>query len=346
MTTIKDIAREAGVSFTTVSNVIHGNTKKVSPATVEKIQKIMDERNYVPNMGARMLVGNSSKIIGVIANILTDPSLEGTQTPFMAEILGSIEKEIRKNGYYMMLCFSNSASEIKRLMSTWNVDGVITVSLGTEVSRRLARLMKIPVVCTDCYFRPEEPYYNVGTLDEEGGYLVTKYLIEKGHRRFAVVTDFPYDHKSYEHSCGKKRVEGFFRALEEAKIPGKDSVVYSGHVSYEKQLLAFERLYKNLDKYTAAVFLNDYLAFEGMDYLRQKGVEIPKDLSVVGFDDIDMARFAYPRLTTIHQGVGEKGRTTVQQLMALLHKDASVEKNIQLSVKLIERDSVLEWKET
>ena len=106
MTTIKDIAKAAGVSVTTVSNVIHGNAGRVSPATIEKIQQIMKEMHYIPNMGARMLVRNQSKIIGVIIHGYREAKDGTFHSPFTAEIIGAMEREIRLNGYYMMLYLS------------------------------------------------------------------------------------------------------------------------------------------------------------------------------------------------------------------------------------------------
>lgn len=340
MVTIKDIAREAGVSFTTVSNVIHGKTKKVSPATIEKIERIMKEMNYVPNMGARMLVRNRSRIIGVVARVHTDPAKEGAQTPFIAEILGAMEKEIRKNGCYMMVCFSDSQEEIQGLTATWNVDGVIVVSLGTAVSRALAASVKVPIVCTDCYFEEQEPYYNVGTEDEEGAYQATRYLIQEGHERIAFVADFDWEKQEERKDSGQRRVEGFRRAIREAGLYEQENSIFSGSPFMDRQREAFERLYENLDKYTGLVFCSDYLAMAGMDFLRKKGVSIPEQVSIVGFDDVDLAGFSYPRLTTVRQGVSRKGKMAVRQLIRLIDKEENVEKSVRMPVELVIRDSV------
>lgn len=340
MVTIKDIAKEAGVSFTTVSNVIHGNTKRVSPATIAKIEKIMKDMHYVPNMGARMLVRNQSNIIGVIANDLTEPSREGIQSPFMAEILGTMEKEIRRNGYYMMLCFSDSTDEIEKLLHTWNVAGILTVSLGTEGSRQLGEKITVPAVFTDCYFRAEEEYCNVGTEDEQGAYEMTSYLLSLGHREILFVSDV--DRKNGETACdaGIMRELGFVRAMKDAGIrDGERRIVSCGNTEEEKKEL-FERLMQRKSEITALVFCNDYFAVEGMDYFRHQGIRIPEDFSVTGFDDIDMARLTSPRLTTVHQGVSEKGRLAVKQLIARMEGKELAEKDIKLPVRLVIRESV------
>lgn len=339
MATIKDIAREAGVSFTTVSNVIHGNTKRVSPATIEKIEKIMKEMHYVPNMGARMLVKHQSNIIGVIANDLTDPLGEGIQTPFMSEILGTMEKEIRRNGYYMMLCFSNSVEEIEKLLSTWNAAGIITVSMGTRVSRRLGEKIKVPAVFTDCYFREEETYCSVGTEDEEGAFEITSYLLSLGHRKILFVSDV--DRSKTDDCCevGRMRESGFVRAMAQAGIrDGEQRILFCRNTAGEKERL-FEEIVRKKDEITALVFCNDYLAIEGMDYFRHHHIRIPQDFSITGFDDIEMSRLTSPRLTTVHQGVSEKGRRAVQNLISLIQKKQISGKSVRLPVNLVIRES-------
>ena len=341
MATIKDIARAAGVSFTTVSNVIHGKTNKVSPATIEKIQKIMDEMHYVPNMGARMLVRNQSNIIGIVANELANPAAEGVQSPFMTEILGTMEKEIRKSGYYMMLCFSNSTDEIEQLLSTWNVSGIITVSFGTKKNRILGEKIGIPAVFMDCYFEEHEKYLNVGTEDEKGSFDITTYLLNEGHKDIYFVSDVHHEvDDGTFFDVGHMREFGFLRAMKQAGIPdGEQRILYCTKKGPEKDAF-FESIIEKKDEITALVFCNDYLAIEAMDYFRHRGIRIPEDFSITGFDDIDMARLVSPRLTTVHQGVSEKGKLCVQKLVAKIEGNEEGEKNIRLPIKLVLRESV------
>ncbi|MDO4272474.1 MAG: LacI family DNA-binding transcriptional regulator [Eubacteriales bacterium] len=340
MATIKDIAKQAGVSFTTVSNVIHGNTKKVSPATIEKVEKLMKEMNYVPNMGARMLVRSCSKIIGVIASDMTEPLKEGIQSPFMAEILGTMEREIRTAGYYMMLCFSDSAEEIEKLTSTWNVDGVITVSLGTVLSRRLAKKVHVPAVYTDCYFDAREPYINVGTEDEKGARDITEYLLGLGHRKLLFISDV--ENPSDPQTCcdvGRKREEGFLNAMKDAGLGDCSGRILRCANKREEKELLFEKIIARKGKDTALVFCNDYFAIEGIDYLRHKGIHVPKDFSVTGFDDINMAGLISPRLTTVHQGVSQKGRLAVKHLLALIENKPLPGEIQRLPVNIVIRES-------
>lgn len=344
MVTIKDIAREAGVSFTTVSNVIHGNTKRVSQATIEKINRIMKEMNYVPNMGARMLVQNQSHIIGVISNILTDVSKGNIHSPFIAEILGAIEKEIQEQGYYMMLYASDKTEEIESLITRWNVDGIITIGIDTPTCRKIGGLTDIPAVYTDCYFREDESFVNVGTEDEAGAYEAVTYLIRKGHRHIGYVSDSIYAGAGEEEGVGDYRLKGYIRALEDEGIPIDRDIIFTGDKQMKKKDALFEEICRKREKFTALAFCYDYYAIEMMDYLVHRGLKVPEDFSVIGFDDIDMARLTHPRLTTMRQGVAEKGRMAVQQLIRQINKEEPAERSVRLPVELIERESAVENK--
>lgn len=340
MVTIKDIAKAAGVSFMTVSNVIHGNTKKVSKPTIDKINRIMLEMNYVPNMGARMLVKNHSKIIGVVTNILSDVSEGSYQSPFIAEVLGSIEREIQNQGYYMMLYSSDSAEKMETLITTWNVDGIITVGIDTKVCRKLGKITQVPAVYTDCYFKEDETFITVGTEDEAGVYTGVTHLLDKGHRRIAFISDTPNPLTDLEEGVGDYRKLGYKKALESAGIIYSEDNVFVGSNQKKEQEKVFDRLYGRLNEFTALVFCNDYYAIFAIDYLRHKGVKIPEDVSIIGFDDVDMARLSTPRLTTLRQGVSEKGKLAVGKLMAQIKNEPIDQISSRLPVELIQRESV------
>lgn len=342
MVTIKDIAQAANVSAMTVSNVIHGRTKKVSRETKERIERIMEEMQYVPNMGARMLVQNQSRIIGVISGIPSDSEQETLSHPLAAEMLGEIEKVIRSRGYYMMLYAASSEKEIRDLIHTWNVDGILTIGIPTEICRELGRDIRMPAVFTDCYFREDENFRNVGTEDEEGAYLAASYLIKKGHRRIAYVTDGPYGQDGRPTDVSKRRLEGFQRALVEAHIPVSDEHIYKGSIQEEEQTAMLQALAGHIFDYTAVIFSRDYYALEAMDYFRHHGIWIPKDISIVGFDDLSMSKFAYPRLTTVRQGAGEKGRKAAELLFQTLEEKEEKKVDIRIPVRLVERETVKE----
>lgn len=181
MVRIKDIARKAGVSPTTVSNVIHGNDKKVSKETVEKIQKLLKEMDYVPSMGAVMLVGGNSRLIGVLAG---EPGGKGRLkegNAFANELIRALESEIYKRNYYMLLHFVSTAEEGIQFAATWNVEGLVTLGFSARDNEKLQLKCRAPVVSVDVYYEKQR-VANVGLDDREGGCQMADYLFGCGHR--------------------------------------------------------------------------------------------------------------------------------------------------------------------
>jgi len=160
MITIKDIADKAGVSPTTVSNVLHGRTEKVSKDTLEYVQKIIEESNYVSNMGARLIANYGSRIIGVIMMYGSRNEKNALQDPFFSEIVGALEREIRNSQYYMMLYTSAGVEESLKLALAWNIEGLIVLGAQADDCRRLKENISIPIVFIDCYFNKDNKLFN------------------------------------------------------------------------------------------------------------------------------------------------------------------------------------------
>ena len=334
MVTIKEIASQLGVSMTTVSNVIHGKTSEVSPATIEMVQKALKESGYVPNMGARNLAQNQSKIIGVVmkerkgryTNLLCDP--------FYGELVGAIEKIIRTKDYYLMMNISDNMQDTLKNAATWNVDGVIMVSLDYEDVLELRKSYKKPMVLIDCYNCPEDaPEINI-TLDEQkGAFDVTEYLIRSGHSRLAY---FAYGTEG----IAGERYKGCVRALKEYGLPWDQEsfpVISIGEMGLEG---AMEAVCFGRDAYTAVICGSDYYAARLINYIEDHGIRVPDDLSVTGFDDNEYARLVRPHLTTVRQSVTEKGMRAVRILLDLMNGRTYEEHNIRLPFKMVVRDSV------
>lgn len=334
MATIKDIADKAGVSTATVSNVIKGKKGKVSEKTIEKIEKIIEELNYVPSMGARILSEKRSKIIGVICNFMnvTDNSLKD---PFTAELLGVIESEIRKNKYYMMLYASNKPEEIKKLISTWSVDGLIFAGINEKTYNSLIKISKKPIVVIDGYYKNKD-FYNVGTNDEEGGYIITKYLLDKGHKNI-IFADETNKKGTIIKTVDGERLKGFKRALKEMGI----EYTTENHIyidTFNKQKSVDKILeYKNI---TAVVCASDNIAFEVINCLKNRNIKIPEDISVTGFDNVYLSNLSSPTLTTINQNINEKGCKAVNMLIDIIEEKSIENNNIRISVDIKERNSV------
>lgn len=334
MATIKDIADKAGVSTATVSNVIKGKKGKVSEKTIEKIEKIIEEFNYVPSMGARILSEKRSKIIGVICNFMnvTDNSLKD---PFTAELLGVIESEIRKNKYYMMLYASNKPEEIKKLISTWSVDGLIFAGINEKTYNSLIKISKKPIVVIDGYYKNKD-FYNVGTNDEEGGYIITKYLLDKGHKNI-IFADETNKKGTIIKTVDGERLKGFKRALKEMGIEyTTENHIYIDTFNKQKSVDKILK-HKNI---TAVVCASDNIAFEVINCLKNRNIKIPEDISVTGFDNVYLSNLSSPTLTTINQNINEKGCKAVNMLIDIIEEKSIENNNIRISVDIKERNSV------
>lgn len=336
MIRIKDIAEKAGVSPTTVSNVLHGNTKKVSKDTIEKIDKILHELNYIPNMGARMLAKNGSKIIGVIFNYPKREEKNAVQDPFNSELIGSLEEAIRRHGYYMMFCAADGAEDILTLAATWNIDGLIMLGIDSTQCRLIKQSTAKPTVFIDSYADDiDMEYENIGLNDEDGGYQMTRYLLKNGHRKIAFLADIP-DPVGVDWW----RLQGCKRALEEAGIPfGKENYIPFSRNYYQRQI-DFKKLCNRVDNFTALFFASDYYAVNAINVFYDYGICVPRDISVVGFDDNYFAQTVRPQLTTVRQDVSQKGIQAVELVIKLIHGEPVETNNIRLPVSLVIRDSV------
>ncbi len=336
MIRIKDIAQRAGVSPTTVSNVIHGNTRKVSQATIEKINSIIEETNYVPSMGARLLAGNGSRIIGVIVGTEERFREEKLQDPFTGSILGKIETELSRRGYYMMFHMSSGMEENCQLASAWNVEGLLTIGISAEDNLEIRRLARAPVVSIDVYYG-KHAIPNVGLDDFSGGYEMTKYLLACGHRRILFLT--PWDI-----GVDRARWEGVQKALreygiDEAEIESCRQFMPCGR---EERIQMHRKNLEKYKQYTALFFSSDYYAAEGIQFLHDEGIRVPEDISVTGFDNNSYATLIRPALTTVEQDVRRKGWQAVDMLMQLIENggEEGVQTQKKLPIRIVERESV------
>lgn len=287
MPTIKDIAREAQVSVTTVSNVIHKKSAHVAPETVERINKIIEAYNYTPNMSARALVNKSSRIIGVINHLIPHQAGSFLQDPFHGAFIGGIERTLRLRGYYMMVRTVESEKEILSLFRNWNLDGVILTGLFEDSF--FGRLVKTdkPIVLLDSYIENEK-IFNVGLEDYEGGLLATQHLIDRGHRD--IVFASPHIHR---HGVIEERYKGYCAALKRASIPVSRENLYEQEITISEGIKLGRALSARKDV-TAIFATADLLAAGILSGLRAEGVRVPEDKSIVGFDDLYISQITSP----------------------------------------------------
>lgn len=333
MATIKDIAREAGVSYTTVSNVIHGKTDHVSPQTIATINQIIERSGYVPNMSARSLVSNSSKVVGFINQLV--PGTDGgfVADPFHSAFIGSVEEVLRENGYYLMLRTVKDSEELLTFLRNWNLDGLFFTGLFEDSFFDTLKEISVPIVLIDSYIK-HYTIQNVGLEDYRGGYLATKYLLDNGHRN--IVFASPHLRAG---GVVEERFRGYRQALSEFGVPFREDYIFeqefdvSSGISLGRQIAAKEGV-------TAIFATADILAAGIMAGLHACGKRIPEDISIIGFDDINICRLITPPLTTIHQNPAEKGRVAVEFMIKRLQNEPIEQNEIILPVSLVERASV------
>ncbi len=337
MATIKEIASECGVSSMTVSNVINKRFHKVSKQTIDRIEQAMKEFNYVPNMQARALKSNKSNIVVLVIphSLDRDPDKnKSMDNPFYGEFINSVEYNLRKNGYYIMLKFVDENEVYYDSLKLWNADGVIV--LGADQRQFDLNLLNadIPFVLVDTYINNTDSYCTVTSDDRKGGELAAKYLLKQGCKRLGVVgTDISIN------GVSRERYIGFSQHLESRGVLVEEKHIFEGFPTYNYGIKIAKEIYScNLDGLFA---FSDMVALGIIEGYRNIGKSIPKDISIIGFDGLFIGEISNPKLTTIMQNVYQKGKKTVDILLNAL-KDNKYQKNIVLPVNLVVKESVID----
>lgn len=330
---LKDIAKLAGVSGATVSNVINGNYQKVSDKTRAKIEKIIREYDYKPNVMARSLVKKESKIISLVV-----PYVGGSEdflvNPYNAHIIAALENYVRNKDYYLMLRCVGATAEVIPLLSSWNVDGAFFLGVMPNEVRQIQDALNAPVVFIDTYSEKEK-FMNVGLDDYRGGFLSARYLIGCGHKRIALATP------GYEgEGVIRERFKGFTDALSEAGIEFDEKRdVFRTDTLYASAVKVGQDIAFSDKGYTAVATMSDIVAFGLIEGMRQCGIRVPEDISVIGFDNLPESEYFTPKLTTIAQDFSEKARVAGDMMFDLIEGKSEIQ-NVHLNVKVVERQSV------
>lgn len=334
---IKDIARAAGVSHSTVSRAL-SDSPLVSDQTKARIQRLAQEMGYSPNILARSLVTRQTYTVGVVVTTIADP--------FVAEVVQGIEATAHDHGYTVILC--NSGAEPEReiaaveMLRSKRVDAVIVTSsrVGALYLDHLERI-DAPIVLINNHNEQSGRYTFTVTVDNRhGGYLVTEHLIQLGHRRISYVTA-PADHSS-----DMDRMTGYHQALIAAGIEPDPAWIVPGNGRASGGERALEALLALNPLPTAVFCYNDMTAIGLIYAARQAGLAVPRDIAVAGFDDIPFASYFYPPLTTIAQPKVEMGQMAMKMalsLMAIGEEDNKKEEfsNIVVRGKLVVRASTV-----
>ncbi|MCS6907641.1 MAG: LacI family DNA-binding transcriptional regulator [Anaerolineales bacterium] len=328
MPTIREVALRAGVSTTTVSHVIN-NTRFVSPEARQRVLEAMAELNYRPNVLARSLRRGETRTLGLI--------LPDSANPFFAEIARAIEDSAFKAGYNVIL--GNSESELEKeqvyvdVLVKKQVDGLIFVACGDH-SPSLQPLLdeNLPLVVVDRRLSDLE-VDTVLTDNFQGGWTATQYLIELGHRCVACITG------PSNLSPSAERVVGYRRALEESGLAIDESLICRGDFHPRSGYVAAKELLNHQPPPTAFFVCNDMMAIGALRALSEAGLRVPEDCSVVGFDDIELASYVTPPLTTIRQDKTGLAETAVQLLLERIATPGLPSRTHVLPTQLVERQS-------
>lgn len=323
---IVDIAEELGLSTATVSNVIHGKTKKISAETVKRVQELLEERQYIPSMAGLLLAQNDSRIIGVVVN--NHEKYEGHvfEDGFIASSLNCLSEEIEKAGYFMMVKATREWNEITRFASMWNMEGLVVIGFCEQDYEKLRDSMHIPFVVYDGFFKEQGRLANIVIDDYDGGAQAGRYLKKMGHHRALCIAD--------NNICmDQERYEGFLNAFGD----GAEQMIVP--MECKKRYQFYEENLQVIKSVTAIFAASDYYALDIIHFLQRHGIIVPEDISVIGFDDNPLYRQIYPALTTIRQDSRKRAEETLRILQELKQGHCKGIR-VVLPVELVERGSV------
>ena len=324
--TLRMVAEKAGVSVNTASRAIN-NKPDINIETKKLVLKIAKELGYIRNAAAVALRTKKTGTVGVV--------IEDNRNPFYAEVLNGMEVATREKNYHII--FANTQRDYKKeeeainLLLAKRVDGLLIAPVqdrDDDIKNLIEANIPFVIVGRDFENIELDAVYN----DEvKGGFLATEYLIKKGHKSIALIDGFLYK------SPAKGRLEGYKKALKKYGISMDDALVSVGDIDvkdgYERTKQLFE---KELD-FTAIFAYNDMMAFGAMQAIREKGLRIPEDIGLVGYDDIPFCSLMDPALTTIRLKKQELGIESVKLLLSHINGNREKPKKIRLDVDIIAR---------
>lgn len=331
MVTIKDVARRANVSFTTVSHVIN-KTRPVSPDTAIRVNAAILDLGYLPSEVARSLKSNRTRTIGMIVTT--------TSNPFFGEVIRGVERACFEAGYALMICNTDDVTQhLVTYMQTLfakRVDAVVvmTSNASPEFFRQLGQMDRVPVVAIDA---PPGAVASVVSDDSLfGGRIVADYLAAEGFRRVACVSG------PAEHPRMADRIAGFRAGLAAHDLSLDPALLYRTVLTMEGGLKAARHLLalRPAERPQAIFALSDVMAIGLLRGIHEAGLSVPGDISVVGYDDIEFAGYTSPPMTTVRQPAIELGRVAAEVVIGHLDNDTPLPASIAVTPSLVVRQSV------
>ncbi|WP_400258040.1 LacI family DNA-binding transcriptional regulator [Serratia nevei] len=329
MATMKDVARRAGVSTATVSRVIN-NTAYVEPVTRERVEKAMREFNYHRNAAALALAKRSGNMLGLLTGNLDDP--------FFSRLARGVEDITRQAGVRLMLCSGGHQAELEKsgldFLINQGCEAIVAhvTRMGEEELLRYAA--HTPALVLINRYLPAIANRCIWLDNANAAQTATELLIRQGHRRIACVTaDLPIDDRA-------QRLAGYRKAMAAAGIEVPGSWIISVPFNERGGELAAERVLASDPRFTAAVTFNDVMAAGMMRTCHQRHIQLPEALSIVGFDDIALAKYLHPALTTVHYPIEKMARRAARLALQIYSGSDVAPRNNRFSAELILRDSV------
>jgi DNA-binding LacI/PurR family transcriptional regulator len=331
MITIYDIAKKAGVSPSTVSKVIN-DYKAIPEETKEKVHRIMDEMNYIPNTGAKALSSRKSYNVGILAYF--GMKISPFKHTLFTDILDSFQTEMNAQNYDLLFISHNVAGQngsfYKNCISR-DVAGVLLFGNTNNEEMQEVIHSSIPKVCFDYVGGEMTSVHsdNYAKMKE-----LTKRLIKMGHRNIFFVHGEP-------NGVTSERIAGFKDALKEAGIPLKDSMLQESMYLDNEHIrsLTTDILRQPRDVPTAIMYPDDYSAIQGIAAIKKEGLSCPKDISVTGFDGIFSGQVTNPRLTTVKQNTEEIGQTLAKSLIECIEKKKTEPRSIEIKATILSGES-------
>ncbi|WP_312240427.1 HTH-type transcriptional repressor PurR [Pantoea sp.] len=331
MATIKDVAKRAGVSTTTVSHVIN-KTRFVAEETRNAVWAAIKELHYSPSAVARSLKVNHTKTLGLLAT--------SSEAPYFAEIIEAVENRCFERGYTLIL--GNAHNDINKqraylsMMAQKRVDGLLVMcsEYPDDLLQMLEENRNIPMVVMD--WGESRGDFTDTVLDNafQGGYLAGRYLIERGHRDIGAIPG------QMERNTGGGRHAGFVKALNEAGIQLRAEWTVQGDFEPESGYQAMLQILNQKQRPTAVFCGGDIMAMGAICAADEQGLRVPQDISVIGYDNVRNARYFSPALTTVHQPKAELGEKALEMLLDRITSKREDPQTIEVNPTLIERRSV------
>lgn len=341
MVSIKEIAKYTGASPTTVSNVIHGRTHKVSKEKFEQIQAALEKFNYSEQMAGRILANNGSRIIGFI--IQDDVGLESREfsNPYIGELTQAIEYYVRQRGYYLIYHRSKSFDESLRVMQSWQMEGVVLSGVQPNELANWHQYLNTPAVFLDAFEDQSSDMRgkikNVGLDDRSEAKKMTEFLINAGHKDIAFLSRGAAD--TWQGVDAIRRA-GVIEALENHHLPVDTALIGLPVFITELDEWLENFIQEKFMGKSALFFSSDLLASYALSRIQHAGVRIPEDISVVGFDGNILSHVSFPKLTTIFQDLNLKAELAISLLFKQINQEEILENNVLIEGTLLERDTV------